>query len=212
MMQINDRPPAMAHCEQVVTTHSHFIRLAEPIAIPLGQTGARGFTTLIAGGFVDAFGPTLSVVVVDGQFQTDQVRVPVLRMVLNPFSQSCQIIGYVDIGDVWCPLEDLEPFMTSLPLRSCPTFLMPSAVLPQDVTETLCARLLKSFGKGFDGLAGVLLSPEHVRTELLTFLNAWDGALQFQYGSVPGRSPMSTDDFMHLLVQLCASCYLPFLQ
>jgi hypothetical protein len=187
-------------------------RLDEPIGIPLGQVGKRGFTTLIAGGFVDTSGPTLSVVVVDGQFQTDQTRAPILRMTLNPFSQSCHIIGYINITDEWCPVEELEHFLSSLRFGSCPTLLIPSAVIPLESTQTLCAGLLKTFGNRSEGLAKRLLTPEQIHSELLTFLKAWDGAIQFQYGARPGRSLMPTDEFMRLLVRLCASCDLPFFQ
>ena len=176
--------------------------------------GKRGFTTLIAGGFIDAFGPTLNVITIDGQFQADQERVPLLRLSLNPYSQSCHILGHVTVGDLWAPVEDLVPYLPSTLFRSCPTLLIPSAVLPEDVTHSLCARFLVGFGKGPDTLARLLLAPEYIRTELHAFLEAWDGAIQFQYGHVTGanRSRMTSDEFLDVLVRLCVSCDLPFMQ
>ena len=180
----------------------------------MGHVGKRGFTTLIAGGFVDAFGPTLNVITVDGQFQMDQEYVPLLRLTLNPYEQSCHILGYVTVGDLWAPGEDLVPYLPSTLFRSCPTLLIPSAVLPSEVTHTLCARFLAGFGKGPDALARLLLTPEYIRSELHAFLEVWDGAIQFQYGSLAGanRSKMTTDEFLNILLRLCVSCDLPFLQ
>ena len=181
--------------------------------MPLEHTGKRGFTTLFAGGFVDAFGPTLSVITVDGQFQMDQEKAPLLRITLNPYSQSCQILGHVTVGDMWAPREDLIPYLPNALFRTCPTLLIPSAVLPSDVTETMCARFLAGFGKDPDALAKLLLTPEYIRSELHAFLEAWEGALQFQYGAMTGanRSRMPTDEFLDVLVRLCVSCDVPFL-
>ena len=196
----------------MMVTASRFTLLTEPVAIALSEVGTRGFTTLIAAGFVDSFGPTLIVLVVDGQFQSDHDRAPVLRMVLSPFSQSCHIVGYVNAGEVWSPLDDIAPFLPSLTLRSRPTLLIPSAVLPPEITETLYSRLLATCGPRAEGLAKLLLAAEHTHSSLMAFLKAWDGAIQFQYGSDVGRSPMTTEKFMRLLVLLCASCDVPFLQ
>ena len=193
-------------------TESRFSVLSEPIVTSLKTVGKRGFTTLIAGGFVDAFGPTLNVLALDGQFQSDQTRIPILRLVLNPFSQSCHIIGYACVGDVWAPLDDLAPFLSSLTFRSRPTLLIPSIVLPPEVTETLYSQFLVTFGSGPHALAKLLLMPEQTRTALLAFVEAWDGAIQFQYGLSTSRTLMPTNEFLDVLVRLCASCDLPFLQ
>jgi hypothetical protein len=196
----------------MLTAESRFTRLPEPVAVPLGQIGKRGFTTLITGGFVDAFGPTLNVITVDGQFQTDQERAPLVRMSLSPYSQTCDILGYVTVGDTWAPREDLVPYLPAALFRTCPTLLIPSAVLPSEVTHELCTRFLAGFGENPDALAKLLLTPEHIRSELEAFLEAWDGAIQFQYGAVSTpRHKMSTDEFLGVLIRLCIGCDLPFL-
>jgi hypothetical protein len=197
----------------MLTAGSRFSRLAEPVAVPLGQIGKRGFTTLIAGGFVDAFGPTLNVITVDGQFQMDQERAALLRIGLSPYSQTCDILGYVTVGDTWAPKEDLMPYLPVTLFRTCPTLLIPSAVLPSEVTHTLCTRFLSGFGKSPDALAKLLLTPEYIHAELTAFLDAWDGAIQFQNGTGAGvsRSMMPTDEFLGVLIRLCLSCDLSFL-
>ena len=88
---------------------SRFTLLRQPVPTPLSDVGQKGFTTLIAGGVVDSLGPALSVITVDGHFPNAVDRLRVLLITLDPFCQSCHTIGYVDVGDMWSPVEDLEP-------------------------------------------------------------------------------------------------------
>jgi hypothetical protein len=184
---------------------SRFTLLRQPVPTPLAVVGQKGFTTLIAGGVVDAIGPTLNVITVDGYFPRAVSRLPVLLIALDPFSQSCHTIGHVDVGDMWAPMEDLEPFLPSLPLASCPTLLIPSVFMSPAVAEAVYARWLATFDDGpgeVDALetAATLLTPSHARSELVTFLNAWEDA-----------HAMPAEDFVELLARLCATCHLPFL-
>lgn len=233
-----------------------FTLLSEPVPTPLTDVGQSGFTTLIAGGIVNPFGPTLTVLTADGHFPKAVGRLPVLLIALNPFAQTCHTVGHVEIGDLWSPLEDLDPFLTSLSFGACPTLLIPSTFMNGDVTRTLHARFLATFEDGAEVLAKVrcypddpwrrnlagldaalkagraadssvqrrrlnetealelattLLAPDHVRTELVAFLDAWEAAVHFQGGDAPPPSAMPAEDFVERLAQLCATCHLPFL-
>ena len=235
---------------------SRFTLLQEPIPTSLTEVGQSGFTTLIAGGVVNPFGPTLTVLTADGHFPKAVGRVPVLLIALNPFAQTCHTVGHVEIGDMWSPLEDLDPFVASLAFGACPTLLIPSTFMNADVTRTLYARFLSTFEDGAEVLAKVrcypddpwrrnlagldaalrverahedpvkrgrlnqsealelattLLAQDHVRTELIAFLDAWEAAVHFQSGDAPPPSAMPAEDFVERLAQLCATCHLPFL-
>jgi hypothetical protein len=123
----------------------------EPVDVELKSVGKKGFTTLIATGIVSPAGPTLNVVAADGYFPRAQGRIPILHLMLNPFSQTCRIVGAVDLRDEWSPVDDLEPFM-SLEYGSCPTLLLPSIFNSSEGNELVYARLLREC----DGGAGVL--------------------------------------------------------
>ena len=263
-MQINDSARPVAPFWEFTTQRmrpidprkSRFTLLREPMPTSLAEVGHSGFTTLIAGGIVNPFGPTLTVLTADGHFPKAVGRVPVLLIALNPFAQTCHTVGHVEIGDLWSPLEDLEPFLASLAFGACPTLLIPSTFMDPDVTRALYARFLATFEDGAEVLAKVrrypddpwsrnlagldavlraeradevpvkqgrlhpaeamelattLLTPDHVRTELVAFLDAWEAAVHFQSGDASPPSAMPVEDFVERLAQLCATCHLPFL-
>ena len=235
---------------------SRFTLLSEAVPTPVTAVGQSGFTTLIAGGVVNPFGPTLTLLTANGHFPKAVGRLPVLLITLNPFAQTCHTVGHVEIGDVWSPLEDLEPFLASLPFGACPTLLIPSSFMNPEVTRVLFARFLTTFEEGAEvlakvrqcpddpwrrnltGLEGVftigrpaegpverrrlndsealelattLLTPDHVRTELVAFLDAWEASVHFQSGEPEGPCAMPAEDFVERLAHLCATCHLPFL-
>ena len=264
-MQINDNALSVASCWKLTAVRmrpieprkSRFTLLSDAVPTSLTEVGQSGFTTLIAAGVVNPFGPTLTVLTADGHFPKATGRVPVLLIALNPFTQTCRTVGHVEIGDLWSPLEDLDPFLTSLPFGACPTLLIPSIFMNPEVTRTLFARFLTTFEygaevlakvrrypddpwrrnlAGLDGpftightaehpvergrladsealeLATTLLTPDHVRTELVAFLDAWEAAVQFQSAEHKGPAAMPAEDFVERLAQLCATCHLPFLR
>ena len=107
---------------------------------------------------MNPFGPTLSVLAVEEYFPKANRRVPLIETMLNPFAQSCNVVGTVDLGDNWSPLYDLQPFM-SLPLRSCPTLLLPSLLMTPEVVESLYADLLMTFDHAASVLSSVRQYP-----------------------------------------------------
>jgi hypothetical protein len=123
-----------------------FERLEESEPVPLDRVGANGLTALIAVGIVNPFGPTLALVAADGPFESGQT-LPIVELILNPFSQTCCLIGQVTLGEDWTPLESLEPFM-ALELQGCPTLLLPNSTFELDAAIEFHARLLARFDDG----------------------------------------------------------------
>ena len=139
-------------------TRCRFERAVKALETSFHESGKKPYTTLLAAGIVNPFGPTLSVLAVDGYFPRADGRVPLIEMTLNPFAQTCTVVGTVDMGDNWTPLYDLQPFM-SLPLRSCPTLLLPSVYMTPGIVETLYADMLMTFDHGARALSGVRQYP-----------------------------------------------------
>ena len=234
-------------------TRCRFERAIESLKTSVHESGKKGYTTLLAAGIVNPFGPTLSVLAVDGYFPLADGRIPLIEMMLNPFAQSCTIVGTVDMGDNWTPLYDLQPF-TSLPLRSCPTLLLPSQFMAPDTVESLYADLLMTFDHGDrvlssvrqypgdpwtriqaeidDSLSGetsgspfappksgtsrlnrseatelarTQLAPENLRPEVLAFLDAWRGSVEFQ-AAAGASTAMPFDRFLDIFALLAMSC------
>jgi hypothetical protein len=152
---------------------SRFVAL-DPIDVALKSVGKKGFTTLIATGIVNPAGPTLHVVAADDYFPTAQGRIPILHFMLNPFLQTCRIVGAVELREEWSPVDDLAPFM-SLAYGSCPTLLLPSIFSSAEGNERVYARLLRDC----DGGAGVLSSVErHLGDPWSRVQNAIDITIQ----------------------------------
>jgi hypothetical protein len=110
-------------------------------------------TTYFAMGIVNPMGPTLNLLASDG------VRSPgsnsrMYQVMLNPFSQSCQEVGTVTIGQRWTPPVDLNPFF-DLEWGCCPTFLIPSAIYDSETGEHVFAELLQHFEDGKQTLSQV---------------------------------------------------------
>ena len=167
LMQINDKARPVAPCwklthfrmRPIEPSKSRFTLLSDAVPTSLTEVGRSGFTTLIAGGVVNPFGPTLTVLTADGHFPKAAGRVPILLIALNPFAQTCHTVGHVEIGDLWSPLEDLDPFLTALPFGACPTLLIPSTFMNPEVTRALFARFLTTFDDGAEVLAKVRRYP-----------------------------------------------------
>src|ERR1043166_3218875 len=123
----------------------------------LKRVGKSGLTTLVAGGIVNPFGPTLTALVLDGDIRSGN-PVPILVITLNPFAQEVQEVGVARMGDTWSPIEDLSPFF-SLPLGGCPTLLLRSRLHEADDAIALYSRFLATFREGIRVLKSVRRFP-----------------------------------------------------
>lgn len=139
------------------------------------DSGGKGLlTTFFAIGIVNPMGPTLNVIAADGLGDAGD-RLPLVHLMLNPFSQECWEIGTVEIGESWNPASDLEPIF-SLPLGACPTFLLPSAYYSSEHARRVFTRLLQKFSDGSEVLGRLRKYPG----------DPWE-RVKAEMGGIPGR-------------------------
>ncbi|CAN5548434.1 hypothetical protein BH20VER3_BH20VER3_02170 [soil metagenome] len=132
-----------------MSQQSIFTLLSEPRSIPFEQFSQRQFSVLHAAGIINPFGPTLAVVArTDGEpeFASDE---SVVRIIVNPFAQECDIVGTASRGDTWNPNDVLDKFFNGL-LNGCPTLLLPGNILSDTVVSRFCANFLMRFADWAD--------------------------------------------------------------
>lgn len=128
-----------------MTRHHQSVQLSSPRPEKLSEFLRGDPTTLAAVGIVNPFGPTLAVLAVDGALTPGSER-RVARISLNPFAQSCEVVGRIHAGERWQdPIRDLAAFLP-LPLGSCPTLLLPSRCIEDRLA--FHAALLEEFEDG----------------------------------------------------------------
>lgn len=125
-----------------------------PRPLSIKNTGKQGLTVLFGGGIVNPFGPTLNLLATDGLFDESAGKggtLQILHIVLNPFTQECQTVGHVTVGESWHPFADLTPFFDFI-FGSCPTLLLPPGYFEPDEGISFYARFLARFSDGKDVL------------------------------------------------------------
>jgi hypothetical protein len=100
-------------------------------------------TTLLCGGIVNPFGPTMNVCAAIGEIRADNI-LPIVQIMLNPFTQWINQIGRATIGRKWWSPGHMEPLL-NLRFGSCPTLLLSSSLLESDQAIALHARWLGRF-------------------------------------------------------------------
>jgi hypothetical protein len=128
---------------------------------PVDYTGSiaeKGFTTLLATGIVNPFGPTLTVLAVEGDARSSR-ETTVVRLVLNPFLQHFEQVGIAQPGDAWRLESQLPAFFPLYAEESCPTLLMHSPLLGHEQAVAVFAELLATFEDGVSVLEGVRRYP-----------------------------------------------------
>lgn len=131
--------------------------LDTPRSVSPTTIGQDGMFTLLATGIVNPFGPTLNVLAIDGDPEPGR-QLPVIRVLLNPFTQEAETIGLARIGGTWDLASGLPRFFDSI-AGSCPTVLMPSAMLDDDEAISLCSEFLQVFDDAFGVLERVRRFP-----------------------------------------------------
>ena len=96
-------------------------------------------------GIVNPAGPTFSFVAAVGDWQEGKV-LPVVNVMLNPFSQSVEEVARLTVGATWEPMNDLEPLI-ELGFGSCPTLVLVSARIPEALRLSFTAKILETFGQ-----------------------------------------------------------------
>jgi hypothetical protein len=147
--------------------HATRIRLySQPRPFPLDRVLAEPATALLVAGIVNPFGPTLTAVVVSGEPRPGK-KLPVIQLMLNPFTQEVEAAGELALGDRWRPSAVIRAVFGLL-FGSCPTLLMPSAHLEDKRSLSLHAEFLREFTDARWVLQGVR---EHLG-------NPWDRVSQ----------------------------------
>jgi hypothetical protein len=116
---------------------------AEPLETPISDLDGAVLDVFFAHLIVNPFGPTLTFVAAAGKPQIGQA-LPLVKVMLNPFSQDVQQIGRFWVGDTWTPLQDFEPFL-ELDYGSCPTLMLISNQIEVSVRKELASKLFANF-------------------------------------------------------------------
>lgn len=132
---------------------SLFTKLSHPHEIELKSLWDRDLTTLAGAGIINPFGPTLSILALDGIIEQGKVM-PLLYIMLNPFMQEAKEVGTARIGEVWNPTNDLRQFFPLMG-NSCPTLLLPASILGKGLTVRFYAGFISIFENAFSIFQGV---------------------------------------------------------
>jgi len=104
-------------------------------------------------GLVNPFGPTLTAVVAAGELRSG-AEVPLIRVMLNPFSQELQAVGELTVGHTWSPVFVIRSLF-GVSFGSCPSLLLPSRHLKAEESLSVHAAFLRGFGEAREVLEKV---------------------------------------------------------
>lgn len=225
----------------------------DPDDLPIESVPWTSLATVVAGGIVNPFGPTLIAVALEGKLKQGS-ELPVWVIMLNPFRQTAKRVGLfrADVDQVQM-FDAVIPLVTTW-FGGCPTLLMPSALQAEADTGGFVAKLLQQFDDGVntlegtrrhprnpwsriqaevDGMAGGardqasrssrltdsearelaknLLDPASQTVEFQAFMDAWNGAIEFQGSSPMAAGAMAFPAFVELLERIATTCRVPWL-
>jgi len=115
----------------------------EPRPMPPDRVMAEQAHALLVYGIVNPFGPTLTSVMGVGELKPGET-LPVVELMLNPFSQEVQAVGELAAGQEWQP-PDVIRSLFSLSSGNCPSLLLPTAYLEADDAASVHADFLRGF-------------------------------------------------------------------
>src|ERR1700739_2466483 len=96
-------------------------------------------------GIINPFGPTFSFTAAIEDWEEGKV-LPVVNVMLNPFSQSVEEVARIKIGATWAPLKDLEPLL-QLGFGSCRTLVLLIARIPEALRLSFATKVHETFGQ-----------------------------------------------------------------
>ena len=115
-----------------------------PLPLVLDDLDGSELDVFFATGIVNPFGPTLSVVAAAGKTAVGN-ELPIVEIMLNPFSQNVLQIGKMLVGSEWRPTVDLAPLIER-DYGSCPTIVLVSNHVSDCDRPDLVAQILASYG------------------------------------------------------------------
>ncbi len=116
--------------------------LTEPVPFPADSVSGHPVVALFVTGIVNPFGPTLTAYVAVNT--PAEVVWPVVRVMLNPFSQSVELVGEVS-GVLRFRVELLASRLAGILTGSCPSLLLPNADLSAQEAIAIHAGLIRSY-------------------------------------------------------------------
>jgi hypothetical protein len=115
-----------------------------PLPLILDDLDGSDLDVFFATGIVNPFGPTLSIVAAAGK-TAEGSELPIVEIMLNPFSQTVLQIGKMLVGSEWLPTVDLAPLIQR-DYGSCPTIVLVSNQVSDNFRIDLVAQILESYG------------------------------------------------------------------
>ena len=122
----------------------------EPTLLSLDDLDGSALDVFFATGIVNPFGPTLSVVAAAGE-PAEGRELPVVEIMLNPFTQQVLQIGKMLVGSEWTPADDLKPLIQR-DYGGCPTMVLISNQVTDSVRFELATQILETHGDRVRGL------------------------------------------------------------
>lgn len=140
-----------------MTIQSQFNIHDKPLNRTLNDIHNLDIATLLAFGIVNPLGPTLTALALHGRIESGKL-LPILHIMLNPFSQSVTEIGMATMGATWFPIDSYRKFL-NLSFGGCPTLLLSSVAFTQEGAVFLYANFLAHFDDGYSVLKKVRQFP-----------------------------------------------------
>ena len=116
---------------------------AEPITSSLEDLDGAELDIFYALVIVNPFGPTLTFVASVGKSATN-ATLPLVKVMLNPFSQTVEQVGRFTVGDTWIPQQDFEPLI-ALDYGSCPTLVLVSNQIQEESRRQVVHQIFERF-------------------------------------------------------------------
>ena len=126
-----------------MSTHCSIEMYTKPLETSLSDLDGADLDVFFAHMIVNPFGPTMTFVAAAGKPQVGQA-LPLLKVMLNPFSQYVHQIGRFWVGEEWSPVRDFDPLL-ELDYGSCPTLILISNQIEEDIRKELASKLFASF-------------------------------------------------------------------
>jgi hypothetical protein len=115
----------------------------KPFSSSLEDLDGSELDIFFAMGIVNPFGPTLTFVAAAGTPSLG-AKLPLVKVTLNPFSQTVEQLGRFQVGERWDAAHDLEPLL-ELDYGSCPTLVLVTNQVDEETRAQLTTNLLASF-------------------------------------------------------------------
>lgn len=116
---------------------------AEPITSSLEDLDGAVLDVFYALVIINPFGPTLTFVASVGNSALN-ATLPLVKVMLNPFSQTVEQVGRFTVGDTWNPHQDFGPLI-ALDYGSCPTLVLVSNQIQEESRRQVVHQIFERF-------------------------------------------------------------------